>query len=92
MFEVIYYYMISKKSMLKFCILFFCIFHISVAALDPQLFLKKLQEPTPEWMKDKECSYEYIKGEIEKLFDGYSMHYLIPSNVNSRAKLLIIPR
>jgi len=42
--------------------------------------------------KEKECSYEYVKEKIEKLFDAHSVHYLIPNNVNSRAKLMVIPR
>jgi predicted O-methyltransferase YrrM len=42
--------------------------------------------------KGHECSFEYAKEKIEKLFDGYSMHYLIPSNPLMRAKLVIIPK
>ena len=30
--------------------------------------------------KGHECSFEYVKDKIEKLYDGYTMHYLIPSN------------
>lgn len=42
--------------------------------------------------KGHECSFEYAQAKIEKLFDGYSMHYLIPSNPLMRAKLVIIPK
>ena len=42
--------------------------------------------------KGHECSFEYAKEKIEKLFDGYSMHYLIPANPLMRAKLVILPK
>ncbi len=38
-----------------------------------------------------ECSYEYVKDKIEKVFDHYTIHYLIPNNPSLRAKLLILP-
>ncbi len=38
-----------------------------------------------------ECSYEYVKDKIEKIFPNYTMEYLIPENVYNRAKLLILP-
>ncbi|HEX4838878.1 MAG TPA: class I SAM-dependent methyltransferase [Rhabdochlamydiaceae bacterium] len=41
--------------------------------------------------KGHECSFEYVKEKIENLFDGYGVHYLIPSNPQMRAKLVIIP-
>jgi predicted O-methyltransferase YrrM len=42
--------------------------------------------------KKRVCSFEYAKEKIEKIFDGYTVHYLIPANVQSRAKLVIIPK
>ena len=41
--------------------------------------------------KGRECSFEYAKEKIEQLFDGYTMHYLIPANPQMRAKLILIP-
>jgi predicted O-methyltransferase YrrM len=38
-----------------------------------------------------ECSLEYVKDKIEKVFDRYTIHYLIPNNPSLRAKLLILP-
>lgn len=42
--------------------------------------------------KKKVCSFDYAKEKIEKIFDGYTVHYLIPANVQSRAKLVIMPK
>ena len=39
-----------------------------------------------------ECSYEYVKPKLEKLFSSYSIHYIIPRSILSRAKLLIVPK
>jgi hypothetical protein len=39
----------------------------------------------------KECSFEYVKDKIDKIFTRYSIEYLIPSNIKQRAKLVILP-
>ncbi len=39
-----------------------------------------------------ECSYEYIKPQLDKIFSEYSIHYLIPEDVHCRAKLIAIPK
>lgn len=38
-----------------------------------------------------ECSYEYIKNQLDKVFSAYTYHYLIPRSIYSRAKLVVIP-
>jgi len=37
-------------------------------------------------------SFEYIRKHLDKLFDKYTFHYIIPKNVQSRAKLVVIPK
>lgn len=39
-----------------------------------------------------ECSYDYVKKQLDKLFTDYSVHYLIPEKTASRAKLVAIPK
>lgn len=39
-----------------------------------------------------ECSINYIKGELDKIFTSYDVHYLIPKSIYSRAKAVIIPK
>lgn len=39
-----------------------------------------------------ECSYSYLKPQLEKIFSGYVCYYLIPKSVEARAKLVVIPR
>lgn len=39
-----------------------------------------------------ECSYEYAKGALAEAFTEYSIHYLLPKSVHSRAKLVAIPK
>lgn len=38
-----------------------------------------------------ECSYEYIKKSLKKVFTFYSIYYLIPQDPACRAKLVAIP-
>lgn len=38
-----------------------------------------------------ECSIEYIKKQLDKVFTDYTYHYLIPKSVWSRAKFIAIP-
>ena len=39
----------------------------------------------------KECSFEYIKENLEKVFSEYSVHYIIPKQTASRAKFVADP-
>ncbi len=39
-----------------------------------------------------ECSYEYVKNQLKKVFTGYTIHYLLPKNPISRAKFVAIPK
>lgn len=41
---------------------------------------------------EHECSYEYTKKALDEAFTDYSYYYLIPPNVNSRAKFIVIPK
>ena len=41
--------------------------------------------------QDHECSFDYVKSKVEKIFNNYSVHYLIPSALHKRAKLVILP-
>lgn len=38
-----------------------------------------------------ECSYNYFKEELKNVFTEYSCHYLIPEDVNKRAKFMAVP-
>ncbi len=38
-----------------------------------------------------ECSYEYIRADLDKVFSAYTLHYLIPKSVKCRAKFIAIP-
>ena|SRR5438132_8887734 len=38
-----------------------------------------------------ECSFDYVKEQIKDIYTNFELHYVIPKNVNSRAKLVIIP-
>lgn len=39
-----------------------------------------------------ECSYEYIKDQLDKVYSEYTYHYVIPKNKHSRAKFVAIPK
>ncbi len=39
-----------------------------------------------------ECSYDFIKSQIDKVFTEYSVHYIIPKNITPRAKFVAIPK
>lgn len=39
-----------------------------------------------------ECSFEYIESALGDLFSHASVHFLIPKNLKSRAKLVVIPQ
>lgn len=39
-----------------------------------------------------ECSYEYIKATLNQVFSDYVYYYVIPKDVNSRAKFVGIPK
>lgn len=38
------------------------------------------------------CSFDYIKEKLDKIFTSYTVHYIIPKSVLSKAKFLAIPR
>jgi hypothetical protein len=38
-----------------------------------------------------ECSYEYVKKQLDQTYSGYTVHYLIPKHFLSRAKMVVIP-
>ena len=38
-----------------------------------------------------ECSLEYIKEKLAKLFSSYRVEFVIPKSVDSRAKVVLIP-
>jgi len=40
----------------------------------------------------KECSYEYIKSQLNKVFSSYVYYYVIPKSVNAGAKFVAIPK
>jgi hypothetical protein len=42
--------------------------------------------------RDGEYCYEYVKKHLDKIFTNYSIHYLIPKDVNSRAKFVAMPK
>lgn len=39
-----------------------------------------------------ECSYEYIRSELSKIFTDYHFHFLIPKTAACRAKFVAIPK
>ena len=39
-----------------------------------------------------ECSYDYVKESLNKIFSEYSYYYLIPKTTRSRAKFVAIPK
>lgn len=39
-----------------------------------------------------ECSYEYVRDSLAKVYTDYTFHYLIPKSINSRAKFVAIPK
>lgn len=39
-----------------------------------------------------ECSYNYIKDQLNKIYSAYEYHYLIPLAVKSKAKFVAIPK
>lgn len=39
---------------------------------------------------EHECSYEYIKTQLDKVFSDYSFHYVLPKERSSRAKFVAI--
>jgi hypothetical protein len=39
-----------------------------------------------------ECSYEYVKAHLDKVFSAYTCVYLIPRSTESRAKFVVIPK
>lgn len=41
---------------------------------------------------NNDYSYEYIKRNLDRVFTEYSIHYLIPRNVASRAKFVAMPK
>jgi predicted O-methyltransferase YrrM len=40
----------------------------------------------------EECSYAYVKDNLDKVFTAYDAYYLIPKNAKSRAKFVAIPK
>ncbi len=41
---------------------------------------------------EHECSYEYVKNQLAKVFTEYEVFYIIPKHNNSRAKLVVVPK
>lgn len=41
--------------------------------------------------RGKECSFDYIKEPLGQLFSDCEMHYLIPANIECRAKFIVFP-
>lgn len=39
-----------------------------------------------------ECSHEYVKETLSEVFTDYTVHYLLPKSVQSRAKFVAIPK
>lgn len=39
-----------------------------------------------------ECSFDYVKDLLDEIFTDYSYHFLVPYNVASRAKLIVLPK
>lgn len=42
--------------------------------------------------RGQECAFDYINEQIGEVFSDYEIHYLIPSNVECRAKLVVFPK
>jgi|JI10StandDraft_1071094.scaffolds.fasta_scaffold00236_22 predicted O-methyltransferase YrrM len=47
--------------------------------------------PYDKYKKD-ECSFEYIKDQLKLVFSECDIHYIIPTNLNSRAKFVALPK
>lgn len=45
-----------------------------------------------DYYNEHECSLEYVQGYLDKIFTGYTYHYLIPRSKLSRAKFIAIPK
>jgi predicted O-methyltransferase YrrM len=45
-----------------------------------------------DWNGDNECSYEYVKNKLEKIYSSYDFYYLLPRRIESKAKLVVIPK
>jgi predicted O-methyltransferase YrrM len=45
-----------------------------------------------DYYKHHECSFEYVKSHLDKVYSSYTSFYLIPKSVDSRAKLVVIPK
>jgi predicted O-methyltransferase YrrM len=41
---------------------------------------------------EHECSHEYMKTQLDKVFSEYTYHYVIPKSASSRAKFVAIPK
>jgi predicted O-methyltransferase YrrM len=39
----------------------------------------------------QKCCFEYVKDKLNKIFTSFTVHYVIPKSVKSRAKLIVIP-
>jgi len=39
-----------------------------------------------------ECSYEYVKNQLEKIYSAYDYYYILPRRNESKAKLLVLPK
>lgn len=42
--------------------------------------------------EDHDCSYEYVKEKLDKIFTEYTIHYLVPRYMGARAKLVVVPK
>ncbi|MBS0624980.1 MAG: hypothetical protein JSS32_02910 [Verrucomicrobia bacterium] len=45
-----------------------------------------------DYYNNQSCSFEYIEEALKSAFTEYDYHYVIPWNVNTRAKFLAIPK
>jgi hypothetical protein len=45
-----------------------------------------------DYYKGNECSYEYIKNQLDEVFTEYAFTYLIPKRLSSRAKFVALPK
>lgn len=39
-----------------------------------------------------ECSYDYVKCKLEKIYSDYNYYYVLPKRIDSKAKLVVIPK
>lgn len=62
-----------------------------VIVIDDFKVPKRRDIPFDQYGKHQ-CSYKYIKEKLEDIFSYYDYYYLIPKDVNSRAKFVAFPK